>query len=42
MAECQKYPDADIVWAQEEHKNQGFWPYVQPRLCTSQPGRCVL
>ncbi|KAE9537194.1 hypothetical protein AGLY_006217 [Aphis glycines] len=32
--ECAKYPNADIVWSQEEHKNQGPWPYVQPRFHT--------
>lgn len=32
--ECMKYPNADIVWAQEEHKNQGSWTYVQPRFHT--------
>ncbi|XP_050423124.1 2-oxoglutarate dehydrogenase complex component E1 isoform X3 [Adelges cooleyi] len=32
--ECAKYPNADIVWSQEEHKNQGPWLYVQPRFHT--------
>ncbi|VVC29871.1 Hypothetical protein CINCED_3A011739 [Cinara cedri] len=32
--ECAKYPNADIIWAQEEHKNQGSWTYVQPRFHT--------
>ncbi len=27
-----KYGDAEMVWAQEEPKNQGSWSYVQPRL----------
>ncbi|XP_076329373.1 oxoglutarate dehydrogenase Nc73EF isoform X2 [Tachypleus tridentatus] len=30
--EIKKYPNAKITWAQEEHKNQGFWGHVQPRL----------
>uniref|UniRef100_A0A8D8L8Q2 2-oxoglutarate dehydrogenase complex component E1 n=1 Tax=Cacopsylla melanoneura TaxID=428564 RepID=A0A8D8L8Q2_9HEMI len=34
-AECAKYPNAKIVWAQEEHKNQGGWTYVQPRFHTA-------
>jgi 2-oxoglutarate dehydrogenase E1 component len=34
-AECAKYPNAEIVWAQEEHKNQGAWNYIQPRFETS-------
>lgn len=34
-AECAKYPNAEIVWAQEEHKNQGCWTYIQPRFLTA-------
>ncbi|XP_059470554.1 2-oxoglutarate dehydrogenase complex component E1 isoform X2 [Neocloeon triangulifer] len=33
--ECAKYPNAELVWAQEEHKNQGAWSYVQPRFNTA-------
>lgn len=29
-----KYPNSDILWAQEEPQNGGFWGYVQPRLRT--------
>lgn len=36
--ECEKYPNAELVWAQEEHKNQGAWPYVQPRFTTALSG----
>ena len=32
--ELLKYPRADIVWLQEEHKNMGGWTYVQPRIQT--------
>lgn len=31
-SECDRFPNADIVWAQEEPKNMGAWTYVQPRL----------
>lgn len=30
-----KYPNADVVWAQEEPLNNGAWTYVQPRLITA-------
>ncbi|XP_049794378.1 2-oxoglutarate dehydrogenase complex component E1-like isoform X2 [Schistocerca nitens] len=33
--ECAKYPNALLCWAQEEHKNQGSWTYVQPRFHTA-------
>lgn len=32
QAECQKYPGAELVWSQEEHKNMGAWGFVQPRF----------
>lgn len=33
--ECAKYANAQLCWAQEEHKNQGCWSYVQPRFATA-------
>jgi len=33
--EIQKYPNAEIVWAQEEPKNGGCWQYIQPRMQTT-------
>ncbi|XP_062926486.1 2-oxoglutarate dehydrogenase-like, mitochondrial isoform X1 [Mobula hypostoma] len=32
--EIDGYPDADIVWCQEEHKNMGYYNYVKPRFKT--------
>ncbi|XP_028154178.1 2-oxoglutarate dehydrogenase complex component E1 isoform X2 [Diabrotica virgifera virgifera] len=37
--ECAKYPNAQISWLQEEHKNQGAWNYVQPRFETTLSGQ---
>ncbi|XP_068429973.1 2-oxoglutarate dehydrogenase complex component E1 [Clinocottus analis] len=33
--ETDRYPAADLVWCQEEHKNQGYHDYVKPRLRTA-------
>lgn len=30
--ECEKYNKADLIWAQEEHKNMGAWTFIQPRV----------
>ena len=32
--ECDRYANAQLVWAQEEHKNMGAWGYVKPRFQT--------
>uniref|UniRef100_A0A3Q2R2X4 2-oxoglutarate dehydrogenase complex component E1 n=1 Tax=Fundulus heteroclitus TaxID=8078 RepID=A0A3Q2R2X4_FUNHE len=34
-AETDRYQNADLVWCQEEHKNQGYYDYVKPRLRTT-------
>uniref|UniRef100_A0A7N5ZZE5 2-oxoglutarate dehydrogenase complex component E1 n=1 Tax=Anabas testudineus TaxID=64144 RepID=A0A7N5ZZE5_ANATE len=34
-AEAERYPNADLVWCQEEHKNQGYYDYVKPRIRTT-------
>ncbi|XP_012149390.1 oxoglutarate dehydrogenase Nc73EF isoform X3 [Megachile rotundata] len=40
--EAAKYQNAELIWAQEEHKNQGAWTYVQPRFHTALNGtRCI-
>uniref|UniRef100_A0A1B0GI66 2-oxoglutarate dehydrogenase complex component E1 n=2 Tax=Lutzomyia longipalpis TaxID=7200 RepID=A0A1B0GI66_LUTLO len=33
--EAEKYSNAELVWTQEEAKNQGAWTYVQPRFHTA-------
>ncbi|XP_060027585.1 2-oxoglutarate dehydrogenase complex component E1 isoform X4 [Erinaceus europaeus] len=35
LHEVQKYPNAELAWCQEEHKNQGYYDYVKPRLRTT-------
>jgi len=32
--EIAKYPNAELQWVQEEHKNHGYWQHVQPRIET--------
>ncbi|XP_077999580.1 2-oxoglutarate dehydrogenase complex component E1-like [Glandiceps talaboti] len=33
--ETDKYPNAKLMWVQEEHKNMGAWSHVQPRWSTA-------
>jgi len=35
QAEAIKYPNAEIVWCQEESKNAGAWFYTRPRIITA-------
>jgi len=35
IPEMEKYPNAEIYWAQEEHKNMGGYDYCKPRLRTA-------
>lgn len=32
--EIAKYPNAQVYWSQEEHKNQGFWSFLEPHIET--------
>ncbi|KAM9801233.1 2-oxoglutarate dehydrogenase complex component E1 [Neosynchiropus ocellatus] len=36
--ETDRYRGADLVWCQEEHKNQGYYYYVKPRIRTTVSG----
>lgn len=33
--EAARFPNAEILWTQEESKNMGAWSYVQPRFATA-------
>jgi 2-oxoglutarate dehydrogenase E1 component len=33
-----KYPNAELQWVQEDHKNMGAWLHVQPRVNTAVSG----
>ncbi|KAG2723702.1 hypothetical protein I3843_02G159500 [Carya illinoinensis] len=33
--ELKRYPNAEIVWSQEEPMNMGAYSYIAPRLCTA-------
>ncbi len=32
VKELERFPDADIVWCQEEPKNQGGWTFMEPNI----------
>lgn len=32
--EVRKFSNAETYWSQEEHKNQGFWSYIEPHVET--------
>lgn len=32
--EIKKYPNANLIWSQEEHKNQGGWSYFDAHVLT--------
>jgi 2-oxoglutarate dehydrogenase complex dehydrogenase (E1) component-like enzyme len=32
MAAVKQFKNAEVVWVQEEHMNQGCWTYAKPRI----------
>lgn len=39
-SECDKFSNAEIVWTQEEHKNQGAFSFMQDRIKTATGRPC--
>jgi 2-oxoglutarate dehydrogenase E1 component len=39
--EAERFPDAEVVWCQEEPVNMGAWTFVSPRLTSALEGRQV-
>jgi len=35
IKELERFPNAEVVWVQEEPMNMGCWTYVEPRIRTS-------
>ena len=33
--EVERFHHADLMWCQEEHKNQGYHDYIKPRIRTA-------
>lgn len=34
IAECKRFPNAELTWVQEEPMNMGAWTYIEPRTRT--------
>mgnify|MGYP001410365434 FL=1 len=32
MAELARFPNAEVVWCQEEPRNMGYWTFVEPNI----------
>lgn len=41
-AAIQRFPNAELVWCQEEPRNMGAWTYIKPRFDTVLKERDIL
>ncbi|XP_072483493.1 2-oxoglutarate dehydrogenase-like, mitochondrial isoform X1 [Notamacropus eugenii] len=39
--EIEKYPAAELIWCQEEHKNMGYYDFITPRFLTLSRSRPI-
>merc|ERR1712023_89915 len=40
IEDLKKYPNAEVIWCQEEPMNNGAWSYVEPRMMTALKKGC--
>ena len=41
LRDLDRYPDAELVWVQDEPENQGAWPFIALEVVTHLKGRTI-